>query len=65
MISTNSNADLEVLEDVDLVDDPELIDPDDYIFSSGAGSFGPMAVQTDLLLGSEYAESVIAFNPGK
>lgn len=63
MISTNSNADQEVLDHVDVYTDSDAIDPDDYIVSSGPGSFGPMAVQTDLLLGSEYAESVIAFNP--
>ena len=63
MISTNSNADLEVLDDVDVFTDSDAFDPVDYIISSGAGSFGPMEVQTELLLGSEYAESVIAFNP--
>lgn len=63
MISTNSNADQEVLDHVDVYADSDAIDPDDYIVSSGSGSFGPMAVQADLLLGSEYAESVTAFNP--
>ena len=63
MISTNSNAYQEVLDHVDVYTDSDTIDLDDYIVSSGPGSFGPMAVQTDLLLGSEYAESVTAFNP--
>ena len=63
MVATNSNADQEVLDHVDVYTDSDAIDPDVYIVSSGLDSFGPMAVQTDLLLGSEYAESVIAFNP--
>ncbi|MBR6615523.1 MAG: hypothetical protein IKK95_06120 [Lachnospiraceae bacterium] len=51
------------MDHVDVYTDSDTIDLDDYIVSSGPGSFGPMAVQTDLLLGSEYAESVTAFNP--
>ena len=64
MISTNSNA--EVLEN-DLLSDFDLESYlDDYLDSyliSGSSSSGPMADSEDILRGSEYAESVIAFNP--
>lgn len=63
MISTNSNADQEVLDHVDVYTDSDAIDLDDYIVSSGSSSFGSVAYSESDLLGSEYAESVTAFNP--
>lgn len=61
MISTGSNS--EVNYDVASSSDAVSFDNYSYDLVTGAYASGPMAVQEDLLLSSEYAESVTAFTP--
>lgn len=60
MVSTSSNAEVsdELLSAVF-----DKFDNGDSDSGTGAYSPGPLAAQESLLLGSEYAESVTAFNP--
>lgn len=63
MVASNSNVDPEVFDHVSVVTGSDALDPGGYYSGSGFGPSGSMAVQEDLLRGSEYAESITAFAP--